>query len=169
MPFRPDVYRLPASEIARVQGELLQETIRRTALTSPFYRDRFSASGVDPSGVKTPADLARLPLTSREDLQRRSRDAWAVPRERVAEIVATTGTTGEPLYVAMTRSDLERLGRTSGADSCGWERGRVIASTSPSPSTICSWRGWRITSDSRGSARPPFAWARNRCDVTSTS
>ena len=110
MPFRPDVYRLPASEIARVQGELLQETIRRTALTSPFYRDRFSASGVDPSSVKTLADLARLPLTSREDLQRRSRDAWAVPRERVAEIVATTGTTGEPLYVAMTRSDLERLG-----------------------------------------------------------
>jgi len=110
MPFLPDVYRLPASEIARVQGELLQETICRTAVTSPFYRDRFSASGVDPSGVKTPADLARLPLTSREDLQRRSRDAWAVPRERVAEIVATTGTTGEPLYVAMTRSDLERLG-----------------------------------------------------------
>ena len=39
-----------------------------------------------------------------------ARTAWAVPRERVAEIVATTGTTGEPLYVAMTRSDLERLG-----------------------------------------------------------
>jgi len=110
MPFRPDIYQLPASEIARVQGELLHETIRRTASTSPFYRDRFSAGGVDASTVRTLADLARLPVTSREDIQRRSRDSWSVPRERVAEIVATTGTTGEPLYVAMTRSDLERLG-----------------------------------------------------------
>lgn len=110
MPFRPDIYGLPASEIARVQEELLQETIRRAGSTSPLYRDRFSAGGMDASRVKTLADLARLPLTSREDIQGRSRDAWAVPRERVAEIVATTGTTGEPLYVAMTRSDLERLG-----------------------------------------------------------
>jgi len=110
MPFRPDIYRLSASEIARVQGELLHETIRRAASTSPFYRDRFSAGGVDASTVRTLADLARFPVTSREDIQPRGRDFWAVPRERVAEIVATTGTTGEPLYVAMTRSDLDRLG-----------------------------------------------------------
>jgi len=110
MPFRPDIYRLPASEIARVQGELLHETIRRMASTSPFYRDRFSAGGMDASAVRTLADLAGLPLTSREDVEKQGCDFWAVPRERVAEIVATTGTTGEPLYVAMTRSDLERLG-----------------------------------------------------------
>jgi len=110
MPFRPDIYRLPASEIAGVQAELLRETVHRAALTSPLYRDRFAAAGVDAPSLRTPADLVRLPLTSREDIQRRSQDAWAVPRERVAEIVATTGTTGEPLHVAMTRSDLDRLG-----------------------------------------------------------
>ena len=110
MAFRPDIYGLPASEIAGVQTELLRETVRYAALTSPFYRDRFAAAGVDVSSVRTLADLVRLPITSREDIQRRSRDAWAVPRERVAEIVATTGTTGEPLYVAMTHADLQRLG-----------------------------------------------------------
>jgi len=110
MPFRPDIYTLPSSEITRVQGELLQETIRRAVLTSSFYRDRFLSGGADVAGVRAPADLARLALTSREDIQRRDQDFWAVPRERVAEIVATTGTTGEPLYVAMTRWDLERLG-----------------------------------------------------------
>jgi phenylacetate-CoA ligase len=110
MPFRPDIYQLPASEIARVQGELLHETIRCATSTSPFYRDRFSTCGVDASTVQTLADLAELPLTSREDVEKRGCDFWAVPPERMTEIVATTGTTGEPLYVAMTRSDLERLG-----------------------------------------------------------
>jgi phenylacetate-CoA ligase len=110
MPFQPDIYTFPPSEIVRVQEALLQETIRRAALTSPFYRDRFSIRGADVAGVRSLVDLARLPLTSREDVERRGRDFWAVPRERVAEIVATTGTTGEPIYVAMTRRDLDRLG-----------------------------------------------------------
>ena len=110
MPFYPDIYALPPSEIARLQAGLLQETVRRAAHASPFYRDRFSRSGVDAAGIRTAADLGQLPLTSREDVQGRDRDFWAVPRERVAEIVATTGTTGAPLYVAMTSRDLERLG-----------------------------------------------------------
>jgi phenylacetate-CoA ligase len=110
MPFRPDIYGLPAAEIADVQTDLLRETVRYAARHSPFYRDRFAAAGVDASSVRTRADLVRFPVTSREEIQRRSRDAWAAPRERVAEIVATTGTTGEPLYVAMTHADLRRLG-----------------------------------------------------------
>jgi len=110
MGFQPDIYGLPASGIAAAQVELLREAVRYAALASPFYRDRFAAAGVDAAGVRTLADLARLPVTSREEIQRRSQDAWAVPRERVAEIVATTGTTGAPLYVAMTDADLRRLG-----------------------------------------------------------
>jgi phenylacetate-CoA ligase len=65
---------------------------------------------VDVDGVRTLEDLARLPLTSREDVEKRGCDFWAAPREGITEIVATTGTTGEPLYIAMTRWDLERLG-----------------------------------------------------------
>ncbi len=110
MPFRPEIYDLPAREIGEAQAALLRETVRYAALASPYYRDRFATAGVEASGVRTLADLVRLPVTSREEIQRRSREVWAVPRDRVAEIVATTGTTGEPLYVAMTRSDLERLG-----------------------------------------------------------
>jgi phenylacetate-CoA ligase len=110
MSFLPDIYDLSPSEIARIQADLLGETLRHAVRYSPFYRDRFAQGGLDPNEVRTLADLTRLPLTSREDLQSRGRDFWAVPRERVVEIVATTGTTGEPLYVAMTRHDLERLG-----------------------------------------------------------
>lgn len=110
MPFYPEIYALPPAEIARLQADLLQEAVRRAAEASPFYRDRFSECGVEVAGIRRAADLERLPLTSREDVQGRDREFWAVPPERVAEIVATTGTTGAPLYVAMTGRDLERLG-----------------------------------------------------------
>jgi phenylacetate-CoA ligase len=104
-----DVYALTASEILLLQGDLLQETIARAARTSPFYRERLSSSQ-EATAVRTVADLARLPLTSREDIQARNQAFWAAPRERLVEIVATTGTTGAPIYVAMTRADLQRLG-----------------------------------------------------------
>ena len=110
MPFRPDIYHLESSEILRLQGEFLRETISRVMATSPYYKERFSGHEVDVAGVRTVADLARLPLTSKEDIQKRNQDFWAAPRERLAEIVATTGTTGEPIYVAMTNQDLQRLG-----------------------------------------------------------
>jgi phenylacetate-CoA ligase len=110
MSFFPDIYALPSSEMTRIQEELLRETISRAARTSPFYRKRFSSGEADAAGVRTLADLPRLPLTSKEDIQERNQDFWTAPRERLIEIVATTGTTGEPVYIAMTNQDLERLG-----------------------------------------------------------
>ena len=110
MKFLPDIYTRPPSEITQIQEGLLREAISRAAQTSPFYRERFSGGGVDAAGVRTLADLPRLPLTSKEDIQERNQDFWAAPKDRLAEVVATTGTTGEAVYVAMTSQDLERLG-----------------------------------------------------------
>jgi phenylacetate-CoA ligase len=110
MRFFPDIYALPASEIVRIQAELLQETISRAIRTSPFYRERFSTGQRAPAGVRTLTDLPRLPLTSKADIQERNQNFWAAPREQLTEIVATTGTTGKPIYVALTNGDLERLG-----------------------------------------------------------
>jgi phenylacetate-CoA ligase len=108
MRWMPDIYASTASEILRIQGDLLQETIARAMRTSPFYRERFGASR-DAAEVRAVADLAGLPLTTREEIQRRNRVFWAAPPEQRLEVVATTGTTGAPIYVAMTRADLERL------------------------------------------------------------
>ncbi len=104
-----DLYALTASEILQAQGDLLRETISRAMRTSPFYRERLAASP-DAKAVRAVADLACLPVTSMADIQGRNQDFWAAPRERLLEVVATTGTTGAPIYVAMTRADLERLG-----------------------------------------------------------
>lgn len=110
MRFVPDIYALAPSEITGIQDGLLRETISRAARTSPFYRERFSRGKADAAGVRTLADLTRLPLTSKEDIQGRNQDFWAAPRDQLKEVVATTGTTGEAIYVAMTNQDLERLG-----------------------------------------------------------
>jgi len=103
------MYSADVAEFARMQDALVRETIARTASTSPFYRERLAVHGVDAQGIRTVADLMRLPLTSRKDLQENTPDFWAVPPDRVAELIATTGTTGEPIYLPMTIGDLDRL------------------------------------------------------------
>ncbi len=110
MRFFPDIYTLPSSEVTRIQEALLRETISRAARTSPFYRERFSNGEANATDVQTLADLPHLPLTTKEDIQERNQDFWAAPGEQLTEIVATTGTTGDPVYIAMTNRDLERLG-----------------------------------------------------------
>ncbi|MGE5664155.1 MAG: phenylacetate--CoA ligase family protein, partial [Deltaproteobacteria bacterium] len=103
--FLPGIYDLPEKEIARIQSELLVEAVDRAVRTSPYYRER-AAKAVRPGSV---AELAGLPLTTKRDIQARNRDFWAAAPERIREVVATTGTTGTPVYVPMADGDIERL------------------------------------------------------------
>ncbi|MBP2674632.1 MAG: paaK [Deltaproteobacteria bacterium] len=105
----PGIFALSPQEIAKVQDGLLREAVEYAAAASPYYRETLAKRGRGAGPVRGLADLPSLPLTSREDIQRRNRDLWAAPMDRVAEIVATTGTTGDPVYVPMTRDDVERL------------------------------------------------------------
>ncbi|MEI8189676.1 MAG: AMP-binding protein [candidate division NC10 bacterium] len=110
MSFSPDVYRLSGGEIVRLQEGLLREMISHVAHASPFYVERFSRGKGKTAAIQTLEDLAHLPFTTREDIQERNEAFWAVPKDKLREIVATTGTTGEPIYVALTAQDLDRLG-----------------------------------------------------------
>jgi phenylacetate-CoA ligase len=72
------------------------------------YRRKFDAAGVHPSDLKSLGDLARFPFTSKSDL----RDTYpfgmfAVPRERVVRIHASSGTTGKPTVVGYTAKDID--------------------------------------------------------------
>jgi phenylacetate-CoA ligase len=103
--FHPDIYERPAAEIARIQDRLLAETVDRAISCSPYYGERLAGIGA----VRTAADLASLPTTAKEALQARSGDFCAVPAREIIELVSTTGTTGAPVFVPMTRNDVERL------------------------------------------------------------
>ena len=95
-------------EIAALQLSRMQWSLRHAYDNSPFYRARFEAHGVHPDDLKSLADLAKFPFTTKSDL----RDTYpfgmfAVPRERIARIHASSGTTGKPTVVGYTARDID--------------------------------------------------------------
>lgn len=105
MGYAADVDRKAPKDISTIQGELLKETVSCLYKNSPFYRKRL----VYPPDINGIEDISRLPLTTKEDLQR---DNWGFlcgPRNNLSEIVATTGTTGAHVFIGLTKKDMERL------------------------------------------------------------
>ena len=95
--------RLRTEQLAR-----LQDTVRRAHTNVPHYRRALDAAGVHPDDVRSFDDLARIPFTTKEDLrQNYPFGMFAVPREEVARIHASSGTTGRPTVVGYTRADLD--------------------------------------------------------------
>jgi len=118
------VERLPRPELERLQRERLRQTVARVAQTVPLYRERLRAAGVRAEDIRSVADLARLPFTTKADF----RDTYpygllAVPLHEVVRIHASSGTTGKPTVVAYTRADVatwaEVMARTLMAGDVG--------------------------------------------------
>ena len=102
------IERASRDEITALQLQRLKSTLSRAYNNVPHYRQAFDARGVHPDDLKTLADLARFPFTSKKDL----RDNYpfgmfAVPREQVVRIHASSGTTGKPTVVGYTRNDID--------------------------------------------------------------
>lgn len=88
-------------EIRRIQCEKLRRLAAHAYRTVPFYRDRFDAAGITPDDLRTPEDLARLPVTTKAELQAAGPDAitsLAYPRGTLKE-EHTSGSTGRPFTV----------------------------------------------------------------------
>jgi len=96
-------------EVAALQLERLRWSLQHAYDNVPHYRAKFDAKGVHPSDLKTLADIAKFPFTTKADL----RDNYpfglfAVPREKVARVHASSGTTGKPTVVGYTLGDIDR-------------------------------------------------------------
>ena len=84
-------------EISALQLEPMKWSLRHAYRHSPLYRASFDAAGVQPDDLRDLSDLARFPLTTKEDLrQRYPFGTFAVRREQVVRIHASSGTTGKP-------------------------------------------------------------------------
>ncbi len=95
-------------ELRALQLQRLQWSLRHAYEHSPVYRAKFDAAGVHPDDCKSLADLAKFPFTTKKDL----RDSYpfgmfAVPRDQVARIHASSGTTGKPTVVGYTLKDID--------------------------------------------------------------
>jgi phenylacetate-CoA ligase len=98
----------PVDELRELQLDRLRATLRHAYERVPHYRAAFDAAGVRPDDVHHLDDLARLPLTTKEHLRENYPfGMFAVPREAVARIHASSGTTGRPTVVGSTRGDLD--------------------------------------------------------------
>lgn len=96
---------LPRNELREVQLRRLRECVARVAEV-PFYKGAFAQARVTPESIRSLDDVRRLPFTTKEDLRQHYPLGFlAVPREKVARIHGSSGTTGKPTFVAYTAND----------------------------------------------------------------
>jgi phenylacetate-CoA ligase len=98
----------PVDAIRELQLQRLKWSLRHAYENVAHYRAAFDAKGVRPEDLKTLADLAKFPFTAKADLRANYPfGLFAVPREKVARIHASSGTTGKPTVVGYTQGDLD--------------------------------------------------------------
>ncbi len=102
------IERASRDELQALQLRRLQWTLKHAYDKVPHYRKAFDAKGVQPSDCKTLADLSKFPFTAKADL----RDNYpfgmfAVPRQQVVRVHASSGTTGKPTVVGYTQRDID--------------------------------------------------------------
>lgn len=99
---------LSRAEIEALQLARLQETVCRVYEKVQPYREKMDAAGVKPDDIRTLSDLKRLPFVTKHDM----RDNYpfglfAVPKDELVRIHASSGTTGKPTVVGYTKRDLD--------------------------------------------------------------
>jgi phenylacetate-CoA ligase len=105
--FDRDAETMPRPALAALQARRVKDTLER-AYGLPHYRKKFDAAGVAPADFKSLADIGRFPFALKSDL----RDHYpfgmfAVPREKLLRLHASSGTTGKPTVVGYTKGDLD--------------------------------------------------------------
>ncbi|WP_144629118.1 phenylacetate--CoA ligase PaaK [Arthrobacter woluwensis] len=94
-------------ELRALQLDRLKWTLRHAYDNVPHYRKAFDEAGVHPEDLTSLEDLSRFPFTSKADLRENYPFGMlAVPREQVARVHASSGTTGRPTVVGYTKDDL---------------------------------------------------------------
>jgi phenylacetate-CoA ligase len=95
-------------ELRALQLERLRWSLRHAYENVPHYRSSFDAAGVRPDDLRSLEDLSRFPFTTKADLRNNYPfGMFAVPREQVVRIHASSGTTGKPTVVGYTQRDID--------------------------------------------------------------
>ncbi|SRX52973.1 phenylacetate--CoA ligase family protein [Aequorivita sp. CIP111184] len=105
----PEIEKASTAEIKTFQEEKLKETIKYLNENSPFYKRFFKENGIQISEIKTLEDLQKIPVTTKDHLQKFNNDFICVSKSEIIDYVTTSGTLGDPVTFALTDKDLERL------------------------------------------------------------
>ena len=107
LPLEP-IEKASIDELRALQLQRLKWSLKHAYDHSPVYKAKFDAAGVHPDDCQSLADLAKFPFTTKKDL----RDSYpfgmfAVPRDQVVRVHASSGTTGKPTVVGYTAKDID--------------------------------------------------------------
>ena len=95
-------------ELQSLQLQRLKATLQHAYTNVPHYRKSFDDQGIQPDDLKTLSDLSKFPFTTKADLRSNYPfGMFAVPREQVVRIHASSGTTGKPTVVGYTQEDID--------------------------------------------------------------
>jgi phenylacetate-CoA ligase len=120
---------LTTDELRSLQLERLRATLHRVYERVPHYRRAFDEARVRPDDLETLADLGRFPFTTKDDLRANYPfGLFAVPREDVVRIHASSGTTGKPTVVGYTQRDIDTWAElvARSLEAAGVRRGDLV-------------------------------------------
>lgn len=107
--FDPEIERSHPDVIRDFQDNELKKVIQRVMEHSPFYKKTFGEHGISIGDIQTVDDLVKLPVTTKSDLHHFNAQFYCVPPNQIIDYVTTSGTLGDPVTIALTENDLQRL------------------------------------------------------------
>ncbi|NLI11520.1 phenylacetate--CoA ligase family protein [Pelotomaculum propionicicum] len=105
--FDPEHETMSRDELAQLQLERLQATVKKVYRSVPFYKKALKARGVEPGDIKSLDDIKKLPFTYKQDLRDNyPYGLFAAPMDKIIRLHASSGTTGKPSVVGYTKKDI---------------------------------------------------------------
>jgi phenylacetate-CoA ligase len=107
-----DLETIGDQDLKLLEMDALQRQLRYVYEKSPFYKEKFERSGVRPDDLKTLDDLRRFPYTTKDDLRETQEKYGGLGGHQCAQVAdiiriqGTSGTTGRPLFIGLTRNDV---------------------------------------------------------------
>src|SRR5690606_34099835 len=105
----PEIEKKSSSEIKLFQEKLLRKQLVYLKENSPYYSQLFQTHQIDIGLINSLENLIQIPVTTKDDLQKFNDDFLCIPRNQIADYVTTSGTSGEPVWIALSDGDLNRL------------------------------------------------------------
>lgn len=105
----PKIEQASSQDIKHFQEEKLKDLLQYLNKNSPYYQGIFKKHHIDVNTINSLEDLAKIPTTTKDQLQQYNNDFLCVEKNKIIDYVTTSGTLGDPVTFALTDNDLNRL------------------------------------------------------------
>ncbi|HZJ75494.1 MAG TPA: phenylacetate--CoA ligase [Clostridia bacterium] len=105
--YQKEIETAPTEKLKEIQSKRLANTVKLCYDNVPFYKEKFKQHGIEPRDITSIDDIVKLPFTEKQDLRDNyPYGLFAVPKEEIVRIHASSGTTGKQTVVGYTKKDI---------------------------------------------------------------